>query len=288
MIIDIMLPLGLVFIMFSLGLSLTLNDFRNVIQQPRAFIIGLLNQMVLLPLIAFSIIKLFNITGALAVGLMILSACPGGVTSNIITKLAKGDVALSISYTAVVSVASVLTLPLIAAFALDHFMGSLAPDMNILTLGLQMFLITVIPVGIGLWVHAKNSSFSKKFEPVASKISTGIFAVIVVAALASEWQTFVDNVKILGPAIVVLIVAMLLIGYFSSKAFKMKEEQAVSVAIATGVQNATLGIALGNIILPAAEGLSIFSLPSGVYGILMYLVALPVVFLYVRLLRKKA
>jgi BASS family bile acid:Na+ symporter len=274
--------------MFSLGLSLTLDDFRNVIKQPKALVMGLLNQMVLLPLVAFAIIKLFDITGALAVGLMILSACPGGVTSNIITKLAKGDVALSISYTAVVSVVSVLTLPLIAAFALDHFMGSLAPDMNILTLALQMFLITVIPVGIGLWLHHKKASFSKKFEPIASKISTGIFAVIVVAALASEWDTFVDNVKILGPAIVVLIVAMLLIGYFSSKAFKMREGQAVSVAIATGVQNATLGIALGNIILPAAEGLSIFSLPSGVYGILMYLVALPVVFLYVRFLRKKA
>ena len=286
MIIDILLPLGLVFIMFSLGLSLTTEDFKNVIRQPKAFVIGLLNQMVLLPLVAFAIIKLFDITGALAVGLMILSACPGGVTSNIITKLAKGDVALSISYTAVVSVASVLTLPLIAAFALDHFMGSLAPEMNILTLALQMFLITVIPVGIGLWVHAKKAKFSKKFEPIASKISTGIFAVIVVAALASEWQTFVDNVKILGPAIVALIFVMLLIGYFSSKAFKMREEQAVSVAIATGVQNATLGIALGNIILPAVEGLSIFSLPSGVYGILMYFVVLPMIFIYLKLAKR--
>ena len=132
----------------------------------------------------------------------------------------------------------------------------------------------------------KGSKFTKKFEPIASKISSGLFAVIVVAALASEWDAFVENVQVLGPAIVILIIVMLLLGYFSSKLFKMKEEQAVSVAVATGIQNATLGIALGNIILPAAEGLSVFSLPSGVYGILMYLVVLPIVFLYVRLLRK--
>jgi len=287
MLIDIILPLTLVFIMFSLGLGLTLNDFRNVFLQPKAFAIGILNQMFLLPLVAFGIIALFGIKGELAVGLMILSSCPGGVTSNILTKLAKGDTALSISYTAVVSVVTVISLPLIAAFSLNYFMGADAPPMNILTLGLTMFLITVIPVGIGLWIHAKATNFTKSFEPIASKISAALFALIVVAALISEWQTFVTNVKILGPAIIVLIVVMLLIGYFSSKMFKMKEPQAVSVAIATGIQNATLGIALGNIILPTAEGLSIFSLPSGVYGILMYLVVLPIVFLYVRLVWKR-
>jgi bile acid:Na+ symporter, BASS family len=290
MIIDIILPLSLVFIMFSLGLGLTIDDFKNVFRQPKAFALGLINQMLLLPLVAFGIIALLGIKGHMAVGLMILSACPGGVTSNIVTKLAKGDTALSISYTAVVSVVSVLTLPLIAAFSLNYFMGADAPEMNILTLGLQMVLITIVPVGIGIWIHSKKQTFTKKFEPIASKISSGLFALIVVAALASEWNTFVENVKVLGPAIVILIIAMLLIGYFSSKMFKMKEPQAVSVAIATGIQNATLGIAIGNIILPAAEGLSVFSLPSGVYGILMYLVCLPIVFLYVRFIlkRKKA
>ncbi len=200
---------------------------------------------------------------------------------------AKGDTALSISYTAVVSVVSVLTLPLIAAFSLNYFMGANAPDMNILMLGLQMVLITIIPVGIGLWIHTKKQKFTKKFEPIASKISSGLFALIVVAALASEWDTFVENVKVLGPAIIILIVVMLLIGYFSSKMFKMKEPQAVSVAVATGIQNATVGIAIGNIILPATEGLSIFSLPSGVYGILMYLVVLPIIFLYVKFVLKR-
>jgi BASS family bile acid:Na+ symporter len=282
MIIDIILPLSLVFIMFSLGLGLTLDDFKNVAKHPKIFTIGIINQMVLLPLVAFGIIALFGITKEMAVGLMILSSCPGGVTSNIITKLAKGDTALSISYTAVVSIVTVITLPLIAAFSIHYFMGAEAPDINVLSLGLTMFLITLIPVAIGLFVHHKARKFTKSFEPVASKISAILFALIVVAALVSEWQAFVENVKILGPAIVVLIVIMLLIGYFSSKLFKMKEPQAVSVAVATGIQNATVGIAIGNIILPAAEGLSVFSLPSGVYGILMYLVGLPIVFAYVK------
>ncbi|MEA2078056.1 MAG: bile acid:sodium symporter family protein [Candidatus Marinimicrobia bacterium] len=287
MIIDIILPLSLVFIMFSLGLGLTINDFKNVAKHPKIFAIGLINQMILLPLVAFGIIALFGITKEMAVGLMILASCPGGVTSNIITKLAKGDTALSISYTAVISVVTVLTLPLVTAFAIHYFMGAEAPDINVLSLGLTMFLITLIPVAIGLFVHHKAEKFTKSFEPVASKISAILFALIVVAALASEWKAFIENVKILGPAIVVLIVVMLLIGYFSSKLFKMKEPQAVSVAVATGIQNATVGIAIGNIILPAAEGLSVFSLPSGVYGILMYLVGLPIVFAYVKWIRSR-
>ncbi|MBT3229913.1 MAG: bile acid:sodium symporter family protein, partial [Candidatus Marinimicrobia bacterium] len=191
MIIDIILPLSLVFIMFSLGLSLTLNDFKNVAQQPKVFAVGILNQMVLLPLVAFGLILLFGLTKEMAVGLMILACCPGGVTSNILTKLAKGDTALSISYTAVVSVVSVITLPIITGFSIAYFMGAEAPPINVLSLGITMFLITAIPVAIGLLVHHKAEEFTRGFEPKASKISAILFVVIVIGALSSEWDTFV-------------------------------------------------------------------------------------------------
>ena len=287
MIIDIVLPLSLVFIMFSLGLGLTTNDFKNVARQPKVFAVGILNQMVLLPLVAFGLIALFGLSGKMAVGLMILACSPGGVTSNIITKMAKGDTALSISYTAVVSIATVLTLPLITGFSIHYFMGAEAPAINVLALGLTMFLITAVPVGIGLLVHHKAEDFTRSFEPMASKISAILFVIIVIGALASEWEAFINNVVVLGPSIVTLIVLMLLFGYGSAHLFKMNESQAVSVAIATGVQNATVGITVGNLILPSGEGLSVLSLPSGVYGILMYLVVLPVVFGYVKWIRGK-
>ena len=277
MLIDVFLPLSLVFIMFSLGLGLSIEDFKNVIKEPRAFSIGLINQMVLLPLFAFTIITIFNITNELGVGMMILACCPGGVTSNVITKLAKGDTALSISYTAVISIATVFTLPLIVGFSMQYFMGENAPEINIFALGLTMFLVTALPVGLGLLVHSKFRNFTHSFEPKAGRISTILFVVILIGALTSEWDTFISNLSILGPTIITLITVMIIIGYSSSRLFKMNKKQAITIAIESSIQNATVGITIGNLILSQASGVSILSLPSAVYGILMYCVCLPVV-----------
>jgi len=282
MIIDIILPLSLVFIMFTLGLGLTTNDFINIVREPKALGIGIMNQMVLLPIVAFCIVTLSGLTQEMAVGMMILASCPGGVTSNMITKLAKGDTALSISYTAVVSIATVITLPMIAALSMQHFMGSDAPPLDILSLGLTMFLITAVPVGIGLLVHERYQGLSDSFEPMATRISTVLFVIIVIGALASEWEAFIDNVLTLGPAIIVLMIIMLFIGYKSAQWFSMGEKRAVTVAIESGIQNATVGITIGNMILNPETGLSLLSLPSGVYGILMYLVCLPFVLWFIR------
>lgn len=287
MIIDILLPVSLAFIMFTLGLGLTVDDFRNVLRNPKAFFVGVVNQMLILPAVAFGLIQLFGLTGEMAVGLMILSCCPGGVTANIITKLAKGDTALSISYTAVVSIITMFTLPVVTGFSVAFFLGAQAPPVSVLSLGLTMLLLATIPVIIGIVLHNRATAFTKKFEPMASRISSILFVLIVIGALASEWQLFVDNVLVLGPTLVVLILVMLVIGYSSARLFRMGESQASSVAIATGIQNATMGITIGNIIMPVGEGLSAFALPSGVYGIFMYLVCLPVVFLYVRWLNRK-
>ena len=282
MIIDIFLPASLIFIMLTLGLGLELSDFTNLVRKPRSFFVGLTNQILLLPLVTYIIILVFGITKEAAVGMMILACCPGGVTSNIITKLAKGDTALSISYTAFNSILAIVTLPLVVGFSMKSFMGLEAPDVNILSLGLTMFFITAVPVGIGLLIREKNKYYADKLEPKASKISTILFAIIILGALLSEWETFINNFVLLGPAIVLLILSMLTIAYRSSKLFKMSDKQSITVAIESAMQNGTVGITVGNLIINPDSGLSILSIPSGVYSILMYLICLPFVFWFLK------
>lgn len=282
MIIDIFLPASLIFIMLTLGLGLELSDFTNLVRKPRSFFVGLTNQILLLPLVTYIIILVFGITKEAAVGMMILACCPGGVTSNIITKLAKGDTALSISYTAFNSILAIVTLPLIVGFSMKSFMGLEAPDINIFSLGLTMFFITAVPVGIGLLIREKNKYYADKLEPKASKISTILFAIIILGALLSEWETFINNFVLLGPAIVLLILTMLIIAYKSSKLFKMSDKQSITVAIESAMQNGTVGITVGNLIINPESGLSILSIPSGVYSILMYLICLPFVFWFLK------
>ena len=282
MIIDVFLPLSLIFIMFTLGIGLTLKDFTNLLHHPRAFLVGIVNQMLILPVVAFSVILLIGITKELAVGIMILASCPGGVTSNIITKLAKGDTALSISYTAVISLLTIITLPIVTFLSMKHFMGSQAPPLDFLSLGLTMFFITAIPVGLGVLVRKTNKQFADSFESIATKISTLLFTIIIIGALASEWQIFITNVYQLGPALILLITCMLIIGYKSSNWFRMNSRQSVTVAIESGIQNGTVGITIGNIIINPETGLSILSIPSGVYGILMYFICLPFVFWFIK------
>ena len=282
MIIDIFLPASLIFIMLSLGLGLELSDFTNLVRKPRSFFVGLTNQILLLPIVTYIVILVFGITKEAAVGMMILACCPGGVTSNIITKLAKGDTALSISYTAFNSILAIITLPLIVGFSMKSFMGLEAPDVNILSLGLTMFFITAVPVGIGLLIREKNKYYADKLEPKASKISTILFAIIILGALLSEWETFINNFVLLGPAIVLLILTMLIIAYKSSKLFKMSDKQSITVAIESAMQNGTVGITVGNLIINPESGLSILSIPSGVYSILMYLICLPFVYWFLK------
>ena len=282
MIIDIILPLSLVFIMFTLGIGLTIEDFKNILREPKAFGLGIINQMILLPIVAFFIVSIIKLPNEMAVGMMILACCPGGVTSNIITKLAKGDTALSISYTAVVSIASVITLPLIVGFSMQHFLESNAPTINIFSLGLTMFLITTMPVTIGLYINTKYQNITVPFLPIANKISTVLFIIIVIGALASEWDLFIKNLNILGPTILTLIIIMLFIGYNSALWFGISKKKAITISIESGIQNATVGITIGGLILNQGTGLSILSLPSGVYGILMYLVCLPFVFWFIK------
>ncbi len=282
MIIDILLPLSLFFIMFSLGIGLNINDFSNVSKQPKAFLVGTFIQMIVLPITAFAISITFNLSNEIAVGMMILACCPGGVTSNIITKLSNGNTALSISLTAIVSLATVITLPLIVSFSMNYFMGTSAPEINILSLGLTMFFITTIPVSFGVYLNSKYSPHLHTFKPLSNKISSVLFVLIVFGALSSEWNIFIENLSMLAPSIFTLISIMLAIGYYIPKLLDIDNKKAKTIAIESSIQNATVGITIGNIILNSSTGISVFSLTSGVYGILMYIVSLPVIFLFLK------
>ena len=278
-IIDVVLPVSLAFIMFSLGIGLTLEDFSLIFREPKAFGIGMANQMVVLPLMGFAVATLAGLEGELAVGLIILACCPGGVTSNIITKLARGDTALSISYTAVVSVVTVISLPIIVGLSMDHFMGGSSADFEVLGLGLQMFVVTALPVAIGMGLRSYRSDWADTIEGGVSRAAAVLFVIIVLAAIASEWDTLMDNIGTLGPAVIGLNVIMLTIGYQSAKMLDLEAVRATTVAIESGIQNASVGITVGGLIMAPAAGetLSTLSLPSGVYGVLMYIVTLPFV-----------
>ena len=186
---------------------------------------------------------------------------------------------LSISYTAVVSVVTVISLPIIVGISMDHFMGGASADFEVLGLGLQMFVLTALPVAIGMGVRSYRSDWADAMEGGVSRAAAVLFVIIVLAAIASEWDTLMDNIGTLGPAVVGLNVIMLTIGYQSAKMLSLEPVRATTVAIESGIQNASVGITVGGLIMAPAAGetLSTLSLPSGVYGVLMYIVTLPFV-----------
>ncbi len=263
--------------MFSLGLGLTGEDFKRVALQPKAFAVGAFSQIVILPIVAYVVAIGFGLPPELAVGLMILALCPGGVTSNILTKLGRGDLALSISLTGVISLTSVLTVPFLALFFAEHFLGLQAPKINVGVLGVSMFVITVAPVVVGMLVRRFATQLALKIENAVSMLAMVLFVIVVLGAIAANWRLLVDNIAVLGPSVVALNVVLLAIGLGLGSLFKLNARESMAIAIETGIQNATLGITIGTLIVENAQGLPPFSLPSGVYGLTMYVVSIPFV-----------
>lgn len=277
LLINVVLPLSLAIIMLSLGIGLTVADFGRVALRPRAFAIGALCQVVLLPLTALTVTWAFGLRGELAVGLFLLALCPGGVTSNMISRLARGDVALSVALTAVISLLSILTVPVLAAWSVRWYMGDAAPPVTVASLALAMFLITTLPVALGVLVRHLAPRFADRVEPGLTGLATALFVLIVLAALAGNWDLFVSNLASLGPALVSLNLALMVLGLLIAGLFGLAWQARKTVSIETGIQNATLGITLAALISGQSEGFSTYALPSAVYGITMYLVALPFV-----------
>ncbi len=276
----IALPLALAFIMFALGVSLTPADFRFALRRPHPLLAGLLSQVVLLPVVAALLIRAFTLPLELAVGVLVLACCPGGVTSNVMTRLARGDVALSISFTALASLITTITLPLILTLGSRTLLGTSLPAVSITGLGLKMFLMTTLPVLLGVLLRQRRPALARAWERPCDRLATGLFGLILVITITVEWSTLMDHLASLGPVLLTLNVGMLAIGTAVSRLLGLAPPQVSCVAIESGFQNGTVGIAVGALIAEAAaggsvSGLSAYSLPSGVYGVLMMLTILP-------------
>ncbi len=262
-----LLPLALAFIMFSLGLGLTAGDFVRIVRQPRALLVGVLCHFVLLPLVCFGLLKLFGVAGAFAVGFMIIAACPTGTTSNLLTYIARGDVALALSFTAVASVTTIVTLPLIVSFSLQHFAGSAqsvaAPVGEMMA---QIFVMLGLPVGLGMVMRGLKPATALRLEPKATRVATVLFVVIVLAAVAKNWALLRDNFATLAPLAIALNVSMLLCGFAAAWLARLSRRQAVTLSIETAMQNATLALVIGSSILKQDA----LAVPGALYGVLMY------------------
>lgn len=268
--VQIVLPLTLAFMMLTMGMGLTGSDFRAVFSRPKAFATGFVNQVVVLPLVTFAIATFSGLDPVMAAGFMILAACPGGVTSNVLTHFAKGDLALSISLTAVVSLLGFVTVPILVSFGVEHFLGesqTIAPPTEIIA-G-SVFVLTIIPVGIGMAIRRFAEGTTQVIFPWMNRISAALFALVVVGAVASNWALFVENVPTLGKWTFLLNVVMMGLGFGSAALLKLDSKQATSISLETGVQNATMGIVIATTLL----GNEAMSLPSAIYGVLMYLPA---------------
>ena len=277
LLVTVFLPLSLAIIMFSLGIGLTLSDFSRVAERGWAFVIGAVFQILIVPITAYLVIMFYGLSGEIAAGVMLLSFCPGGVTSNVIARLAKGDVALSVSLTATISLLSILTIPFLVGWAVVHFMGADAPEVSVTSLAVAMFVITTLPVAIGMVVRKLAPAFAQRIEPKLVTVASILFAVIIVAALASNWGVFLANIGSLGPALVTMIILMMLVGLGVASLAGLTWKERKTVSIEVGIQNGSLGVTLAPLIVGASSSIPEIGLPSAVYGILMYVVALPFV-----------
>ena len=268
-------PLILAFIMFSLGIGLSLENFKRVIVQPKDFIIGAISQLVILPIVALILIFLFPIPTELKVGLILLAAAPGGVTTNVITKFAKGDVALSISLTAVISLLCFITIPFIFSLTYPIITGQNLPfDYSIGSIIVQIFLITTVPVILGMIFKAIFPSFFARTENLFVKFSFILFVFVLFMAIYQELPNIVEYFATSGLITLTLNITILIIAYFLCNIFSINVPQKKTILIETGLQNGTLALVVTSLIFN--EG--IYLVPIATYALIMYAVILVYIF----------
>ena len=272
---DIFLPLALAYIMFSLGLSLTIADFLRITKQPKDFFVGAFSQLIILPLVALLLVMIWPLSPELAIGVMLIAAAPGGATSNIITQFAKGDVALSVSLTAVISLLCVFTIPFIIFISLNVLsISPLGVSISILDIALQMFLIVTIPVLIGMLCRNYFTTFSLNFELISKNISAALF----IGAIFSEKNNIIPYFSQAGLVTLTLNLLMMMIAFYLAKFFNSAKSQRKTLIVEIGLQNGTLAIVVATTVF----GGGIFLIPAATYSLIMFFSAL----IYVYFARK--
>ena len=267
---DIILPIALAFIMFSLGLGLTIADFSRILLKPKEFFVGFFSQILILPIVALILVLIWPLSPEIAIGVMIIAAAPGGATSNILTAFAKGDVALSISLTAVISILSVVTIPLVLSSSLSILGSNYFSDVSLLDVALRMFIIVTVPVILGMIC----SNFLSSFKNIAKNISTVLFFLVLLGAILAERENVVSYFAQAGLITLVLNVSMMIIAYYLSKSFISDSSQQRAITLECGLQNGTLAIVVANVFFDGG----VYLIPAATYSLIMYATALPYIY----------
>ena len=272
---DVILPLALAFIMFALGLGLTGNDFLRVLKQPKDFLVGLISQIILLPIIAFILVKIWPISSEIAIGVMIIAAAPGGVTSNILTSFAKGDVALSISLTAIISLLSVITVPFVIITSLNLLnLDNIVQDVSLISMALSMFLIVTVPVIFGMSIRKFASNAAISFETIAKKISIFLFILVLIGAILAERNNVISYFAQAGLITLLLNVIMMFLAFYVAQFLGSGSAQKKCIAIECGLQNGTLAI----FVATSLFGGGAYLIPAATYSLIMFITSLIFVF----------
>ena len=269
-------PMGLALIMLGLGMNLTIQDFLRVMKVPKDFLVGFICQMILLPIIAFALIKLLNTPIELALGVMLIAAAPSGVTSNVLTKFANGDVALSISLTAIISLISIISVPFIIFLSIDLLnIDYVSKEISMLTISLKMFFVVTIPVIIGMITRHFAKNFIIKNILSIQRLSITLFAFVFIAIYIEEWDNVVSFIARAGIIALILNVVMMVVGFYIAKFFASGVAQQRCISLECGLQNGTLAVFVGTQLFDEM----VYIVPTAAYALIMMLTSL--IFLFI-------
>ena len=271
-------PVCLAIIMFGLGLGLTVADFKRVITIPRDFIIGFLGQVIILPIIAFILIHIISMPPEIALGVMVIAAAPGGVTSNILTKFANGDVALSVTLTAIVSLLSVITVPLIVYNSASFLGFEITKEISMINIAVKMFFVVTVPVIFGMIVRSLMTDFIISKTLLIQRLSVILFLIVFISIWVEEWDRIISFITRAGLVAFILNITMIFIGYFMAKFLASGLEQRKCISLECGLQNGTLAVFVATQLFDDI----VFMVPTAAYALIMFVTSI----IFVLIVRK--